>query len=69
MRQINDPRPQVVMTHLFLQCEISLPALKAAVDFVDVCMQHAAYLGGRRDILEEVEHLHQIQLGNEIHDC
>ena len=44
--------------------EISLSSLKAAVD---VCMQHAAYLGGRRDIQEEVEYLHQIQLGNGMH--
>ena len=44
--------------------EISDSALKAAVNFVDVCVQHAAYLGGRGDIQEEAEHLHQTYLGN-----
>ena len=48
--------------------EISDAALKAAINFVDVCVQHAAYLGGRGELLEEIEHIHQIQLGNVTHD-
>ena len=43
--------------------EISDSALKAAINFVYVCIQHAAYLGGRGELQEEVENLHQIQLG------
>ena len=43
--------------------EISDSALKAAINFVDVCIQHAAHLAGRGELQEEVEALHQIQLG------
>ena len=33
---------------------VSQPAIKAAIDFVETCCQHAAYIAGRRDIAEEV---------------
>ena len=36
---------------------ISEAAIKAAVSFVELCLQHACYLGGRGDITEEIEDL------------
>ena len=36
--------------------EISDQAIEAAIDFVDVCGQHTAYITGRGDITIEVEH-------------
>lgn len=41
--------------------EISSDALKAAINFVDVCIQHSAYLGGRGDISEAINNLQKIQ--------
>ena len=35
--------------------EISNSAMKAAINFVDVSIQHAAYLAGRKDFREEIE--------------
>ena len=35
--------------------EISESAVKAAGCFVDMCMQHAAYLGGRGDIRDAIK--------------
>ena len=35
--------------------ELSEQSVKAAENFVDVCLQHAAYLGGRGQIQEEIE--------------
>ena len=43
--------------------EISDSAIKAAINFVDVSIQHAAYLAGRGELKEEVENLQRIQLG------
>lgn len=40
--------------------EISEAAVRAADCFVDLCLQHAAYLGGRGDFQEAV---HEIQQG------
>lgn len=33
---------------------VSQSAIKAAIDFVETCCQHAAYIAGRRDITEEI---------------
>lgn len=35
--------------------EISEAALTASINFVDVCIQHAAYLAGRGDIQEAID--------------
>ena len=43
--------------------EISDAAMKAAINVVDVCIQHSAYLAGRGDLQDEIENLQQIQLG------
>jgi hypothetical protein len=37
--------------------EISDDAVKAAVDLVDVCIQHAAFLAGRGDVEETIQGL------------
>ena len=37
--------------------EISDFAMKAAINFVDVSVQHATYLAGRRDLREEIDSL------------
>ena len=39
--------------------EISEAAVKAADCFVDLCLQHAAYLGGRGDFQEAVDEIQQ----------
>ena len=36
---------------------ISTEAIKAAIDMVDVCLQHAAYLAGRGDINEMIQEM------------
>lgn len=41
--------------------EISTDALKAAVNFIDVCIQHSAFLAGRGDINEAISKLRHIQ--------
>ena len=44
-------------TPLAIPQSISEAAIKAAVSFVELCLQHACYLGGRGDITEEIEDL------------
>jgi hypothetical protein len=44
---------------------ISDDALKAAISFVDLSIQHTAYLAGRGDITETTESIHQMQQGEE----
>ena len=39
--------------------EISEEAVKASDCFVDLCLQHAAYLGGRGDFQEAVDDIQQ----------
>lgn len=46
--------------------EISSEALKASITFVDVCVQHAAFLAGRGDVQEAIDNMHQTQLGNRV---
>ena len=50
-----------VMFHLEnpndLPNEISLNALEAAQDFVDMCCQHAAFMAGRGEIRDEIQQL------------
>ena len=43
--------------------EILDTAMKAAINFVGVSIQHAAYLAGRKDLQEEIGSLQQVQLG------
>ena len=43
--------------------EVSESAMKAAINLVDVSIQHAAYLAGRGELQEEIDRLQQIQLG------
>lgn len=38
-------------------------AVKVAINFVDLCIQHAAYITGRGRIQDEVESVHQIMQG------
>ena len=38
-------------------------AVKAAINFVDLCVQHAAYITGRGRIQDEIESVHQIMQG------
>ncbi len=42
---------------------ISDDALKAAINFVDLCVQHASFLAGRGDTQEAVESINQMVLG------
>ena len=42
-----------------IPCEISESAVRAADVFVDFCLQHAAYLGGRGDFKEAVCEIEQ----------
>ena len=42
---------------------ISEDALRAAIEFVDVCMQHAAFLAGRGEISQEVDKLQTLLAG------
>ena len=44
---MNDP--------LTIPTVISEPAIKAAINLVDICLQDAALLGGRADIGETIE--------------
>lgn len=39
--------------------EISELAVKAAESFVDLCLQHAAYLGGKGDLQEAIEDINK----------
>lgn len=43
--------------------EISEDALKAAVDFVDVCNQHVGYISGRGVISDAIKELQDVQKG------
>lgn len=36
---------------------ISADAIKAAIDIVDVCIQHAAFLAGRGDVNDTIEEM------------
>ena len=42
--------------------EISESSVKAADSFVDLCLQHATYLGGRGDFQEAVDDIQQGKL-------
>ena len=44
-------------TPLNVPDNISEGAVRAAANFVDLCLQHAAYLAGRGDISEAIEAL------------
>ena len=44
-------------TPLNIPENVSEEAVKAAVNFVDLCLQHAAYLAGRGDISEAIQAL------------
>ena len=46
-----------VNTPLAIPKEISDTAIKAAVNLVDVCIQHAAFLAGRGDVDETIQRL------------
>lgn len=37
--------------------------MKAAISFVDLCIQHAAYITGRGRVQDEVESVYQIMQG------
>ena len=43
--------------------DITDEALKASINFVEVCIQHAAYLAGRPEIEEAVESIQKMLLG------
>ena len=45
-------------TPLKIPKKVSEEAVRAAVNFVDLCLQHAAYLAGRGDISEAIQALH-----------
>ena len=42
--------------------ENSVDALKAAINFVDMCIQHSAFLAGRGDIDEAISKLQKIKM-------
>ena len=46
-----------INTPLTIPDVISNEAVKAAIDLVDVCIQHAAFLAGRGDVNDRVEEL------------
>ena len=43
---------------------ISEEALKAALNFVELCNQHAAFLAGRGEITDAIESIHNIEKGD-----
>ena len=45
--------------------EISEAAVKAADCFVDLCLQHAAFLGGKGNLQEAIEDINK----GELHNC
>ena len=53
---LQDPVPDI----------ISQEALKAAINFVEVCCQHSAYISGRGQIDDELE---LVQMGNHDFVC
>ena len=42
---------------------ISVDAIKAADSFVGVCVQHAAYMGGRGEVTGAIENIVHLQQG------
>ena len=44
-------------TPLAIPSVIGVDAVEAAIDFVDVCIQQAAFLAGRGDVPEAIEEL------------
>ena len=46
-----------VNTPLVIPDVISTEAIKAAIDLVDVCIQHSAFLAGRGDVHDRIEEL------------
>ena len=44
--------------------DISDEALKAAESFVNMCVQHAAFLAGRGELTEAIENVQMLQQGN-----
>ena len=46
-----------VNTPLTIPDVISTEAVKAAIDLVDVCIQHAAFLAGRGDVNDRIEEI------------
>lgn len=46
-----------IETPLDIPSEITTAAIKAAINCVDVCIQHAAYLAGRGGIEETIEEI------------
>ena len=38
-------------------------AVSAAIDFVDLCIQHAAFITGRKTVQEEIEKIHSLMQG------
>ena len=46
-----------------IPAKVGEDAMKAAISFVDLCIQHAAYITGRRRIQDEVESVYQIMQG------
>lgn len=46
-----------INTPLEIPAIIGVDALKAAVNIVDVCIQHAAFLAGRGDIEETIQEM------------
>ena len=46
-----------------IPAKVGEDAMKAAISFVDLCIQHAAYITGRGRIEDEVESVYQIMQG------
>lgn len=46
-----------------IPAKVGEDAMKAAISFVDLCIQHAAYITGRGRIQDEVESVYQIMQG------
>ena len=51
-----------------LPSEISNQAITAAIDFVEVCCQHTAYITGHGDISQELEQLESGKVIQLLHD-
>ena len=46
-----------------IPAKVGEDAMKAAISFVDLCIQHAAYITGRGRVQDEVESVYQIMQG------
>ena len=46
---------EILGDNMSVEDEVSDRALKAAIEFVQTCIQHAAYIAGRSTIAKEVE--------------